>query len=296
MRIQDAKEIDITDYLSGLGIIPARISKNNYWYHSPFRTERTPSFKVNRKLNRWYDFGEGKGGNLIDFGTRFYECDVRNFLQRLSDTADFTGQQQKKSNTAKSDSYKDNPVSIKDVHPIKSNTLINYLNTRKINLTIAKTFLQEVEYCIAGKNYYALGFKNDSGGYELRNQYSKLSSSPKDFTFINNNANELAVFEGFFNFLSYKNMYYQQLEPLRNFLILNSVSFFEKSLPKMQGHQQVHLYLDNDKTGQKFTQRALDMDAVKFKDRRDLYKQYDDLNDWLQNIGNPIKEQMRQKL
>jgi DNA primase len=91
-------------------------------------------------------------------------------------------------------------------------------------------------------------------------------------------------------------MHQNQQEPKRNFLILNSTSFFEKSLPKMQEHNNVHLFLDNDKTGQKFSQLALQLDPVKFKDERSLYQKYDDLNDWLMHIGLSQKQRLSQKL
>jgi hypothetical protein len=47
---------------------------------------------------------------------------------------------------------------------------------------------------------------------------------------------------------------------------------------------QVHLYLDNDKTGQKCTLQALALDKEKFTDERGLYQKYGDLNDWLVQI------------
>jgi hypothetical protein len=112
-----------------------------------------------------------------------------------------------------------------------------------------------------GKNYYAIGFKNHAGGYELRNEKFKASSSPKDITLIKNNAEKLIVFEGFFNFLSYQAIHQKQEQPNTNFLILNSVSFFQKSLPLMQSHKFVHLYLDCDTTGQKCIQKALEIDT-----------------------------------
>lgn len=49
----------------------------------------------------------------------------------------------------------------------------------------------------------------------------------------------------------------------------------------MSAHHEVHLYLDNDKTGQKLTIRALSLDKKKFRDERQLYQKYNDLNDWL---------------
>ncbi|MBT1687384.1 CHC2 zinc finger domain-containing protein [Dawidia soli] len=66
-----ARQIDLVYYLASLGYTPAKIRNNDYWYLSPFRDEKTPSFKIDRKLNVWYDHGEGTGGNLIDFGTRY---------------------------------------------------------------------------------------------------------------------------------------------------------------------------------------------------------------------------------
>lgn len=66
--LEKLKGIDLVAYLESLGFEPVRVRNNDYWYLSPLRNERTPSFKVNRKLNRWYDFGEGFGGSIIDFG------------------------------------------------------------------------------------------------------------------------------------------------------------------------------------------------------------------------------------
>lgn len=57
----EAKKIPITTYLLSLGLEPARVRGIDYWYYSPFRQERTPSFKVNTRLNVWFDHGTGGG-------------------------------------------------------------------------------------------------------------------------------------------------------------------------------------------------------------------------------------------
>ena len=80
MTIEQAKTIDMVDYLSRIGYEPAKISGNSYWYHSPLHDEKTPSFKVNRKMNRWYDFADGKGGNLVDFGILFHRFSISDFF------------------------------------------------------------------------------------------------------------------------------------------------------------------------------------------------------------------------
>jgi hypothetical protein len=46
---------------SRIGFEPKTIRRNDYWYLSPLRNEKTPSFRITRKLNVWYDHGMGKG-------------------------------------------------------------------------------------------------------------------------------------------------------------------------------------------------------------------------------------------
>ena len=77
MNCEQANQIDMVDYLSSLGYQPQKITGKNYWYLSPFRDEKEPSFKVERKKNVWYDHGPGKGGKLVDFVMEFYQCVCR---------------------------------------------------------------------------------------------------------------------------------------------------------------------------------------------------------------------------
>jgi hypothetical protein len=297
MNIKDAKEIDIVNYLSERGIEPEKIVGNNYWYKSPLpnRGERTASFKVNRKINKWYDWGEGKGGNLIDLGILMHQCRISDFLQKLDGPGISVKQHTPVKNVALT-AEAENHIQILSTHPITSYPLIKYLRTRRISEIVANKYCEEARYKIGDKSYYALCFKNNMGGYELRNENFKGSSSPKDTTFYDNNGKDVLVFEGFFNFLSHRTMLLNQQEPTHNFLILNSTSFFEKSLPKMQEHETVHLFLDNDKTGQKFSDMALKLNPSQFKDERNLYSKYDDLNDWIMHVGLSQKHRLSQKL
>lgn len=297
MTIKEAKEIDMVDYLSRIGHQPVKISEPHYWYHSPLRDENTPSFKINRRMNKWKDWGSGQSGNLIDFGILYYKCTTSDFLKKLDGPgAGIKHSQVAKNYAANSQDEEKKEIKIVAVKPIASLALTKYLHQRRIPIALADQYLKEINYELNGKRYYALGFKNDEGGYELRNQYIKAASTPKAPTWIKNGAENLAVFEGFFDFLSYLTMNKNQATPARDFLILNSTSFFEKLLPLMQGYRQSHLYLDNDKTGQRCTDRALKADKEKFKDERGLYKKYDDLNHWLTHIGLTQKHQTRPRI
>ena len=89
LTLAKIKEFDIVDYLLELGFEPVNIRNVDHWYLSPFRNERTASFKVNRRLNRWYDHGIGLGGNLVDFAVMYYQCSVREVFRVFADYLSF---------------------------------------------------------------------------------------------------------------------------------------------------------------------------------------------------------------
>ena len=96
--------------------------------------------------------------------------------------------------------------------PILEPWLCRYLIQRRIKKSVAQKYCYEVEFKIGEKEriFRGIGFKNNAVGYELRNQYFKGSSSPKYISYFNNTANNLAVFEGFFDFLSYQSLHKNQ--------------------------------------------------------------------------------------
>ncbi len=178
--------------------------------------------------------------------------------------------------------------------PLTSFALLKYLKQRQIPAKIAGKYCREVRYELSEKTYYGIGFKNDSGGYEIRNPYFKGSSSPKDITTIKNGSDEACVFEGFIDFLSFKTMQQDLSENNPDFVVLNSVSFFEKARHFMEQHQAIRLYLDRDMSGQTCTRRALSM-SERYRDESKQYKKHKDLNDWLVNLNKPQKKQLRPK-
>jgi hypothetical protein len=304
--ILEAKQVDLVEYLEKLGYQPQRIRNNDYWYLSPLRDEKTASFKVNRKLNAWYDHGIGKGGTIIDFGIIYNRCTVSEFLQRLhqTDGTHFSfhppllgglGKLSKKMADEKQS------IRVMDVMEIESPALKGYLNERGIPLEIAKKYCKEVRFELYDRQRTAIGFQNDTGGVELRSAYFKGSSSPKFTTLIatEKEYNELSVFEGFFDFLSYQAaikspLIQKQLpESQHTFLILNSLSFFEQSRSLMERHRSINLYLDRDQPGIRQTEKALKWNK-KFTDCSEVYKGFKDLNDFLTN--KPLKPEQGKRL
>lgn len=292
LSISEAKEMDMVNYLSALGHEPAKIRNNDYWYLSPLREEKTPSFKVNRKLNRWYDHGLGRGGNLIDFGIEYHRCTFGELLNKLSGNLSF---QKPHAQMVKSVYEQEPKIKVLGDFELTSYALLRYVEQRHIPIEIAQKYCREIRYELNEKTYYGIGFKNDSGGWEIRNPYFKASSSPKDITTIKNGSDEAVVFEGFTDFLTFKVLHKNLPENSQDFVVLNSVSFFERVRLFMEQHRAIRLYLDWDASGQNYSRRALSM-SNRYTDESKLYKNHKDLNDWLVNSGKLQKMRLRQKL
>lgn len=292
LSVSEAKEIDIVHFLADLGYEPSKIRNNDYWYFSPLRDEKTPSFKVNRKLNRWYDHGLGKGGNLVDFAILYHGCTVSELLQNLSGNLSLQKPSIQQSITRPEP---ENQIKILGDFILSSTALLRYLQQRRIPIDIADRYCREVRYELNGKVYYGIGFKNDLGGFEIRNPYFKASSSPKGITTIENSAGEVIVFEGFTDFLSFKATHQQDPEDRFDFVVLNSVSFFETARPFLEKHNTIRLYLDRDATGQNCSRYALSLSS-KYKDESSLYQNHKDFNDWIVNFGKPQRKHQKQQL
>jgi len=276
-----AKEKDMVAVLSRMGIEAVKISGNDYWYHSPLRDENTPSFKVNHRINRWYDHGLGKGGNLVDFAVLFWECDVSEALQRLAGNFSL---QQHPSHSFKIVPEQEAQIKILNVATLSSPVLLNYIQQRGITSEIATRFCCELRYGLSGKTWFGIGFKNDLGGYEIRNAFHKLSSSPKGITTIKNGSNSIAVFEGFFDFLSFMAIAGPKSPEDCDFIILNSLAFLKGSRTILDSYSNVLLFLDNDTAGKSATELALTWGNA-YQDKSMFYQGYEDMNDWLVNAG-----------
>lgn len=296
LTFEEAKRIDLVDYLASLGHDPQKVHGTAYWYLSPLRRERTASFKVDRKLNLWYDHGVGQGGSIIDFGIAYFGCGISEFMDRLGHGFSFHRQQHAAGvsrraivdTPAAADEKK--KIRVLSEREIASPALIRYLVVRNIPLELARQYCREVNFELNGRQYYAIGFRNDQGGFELRNAQYKGSCSPKSFTFIRNAGEKLSVFEGCFDFLSYLVIREQHALPVTSYLVLNSLSAFDSSLPLMQQFSRINLYLDHDSAGRALTIQAMKQSPA-FHDGSALYAGAKDLNEWhVHRAGQIIRE------
>lgn len=294
MNISEAKQIRIVDYLQLLGYSPAKVQNSQYWYSSPFRKEKTPSFKVNDQRNEWYDFGMVVGGDLIELGKYLYDTtDVSTVLRKISEQARATPCKYIRPAEA---SLEHSPYGMKDfeVMPLRHYALLSYMRTRGIDLDVAQKMCREAHYTLRGKKYFGIGFRNDSDGYEIRNQYYKGCRFNKDITFIHHYGYmipHVCIFEGFMDFLSYLTFCKKQdktivIDGKQDFIILNSIVCLRKCLEKLEAYDHIHCFLDNDVAGKKTFETIQGLYGDKAIDESVRYQGYKDLNDYLR--GKPL--------
>jgi len=244
MTSKQANSINIRDYLARMNIHPKKEKSYFGMYLSPFRAELIPSFKVDFRKNLWYDFGSGEGGTMVDLAMKINSCTFPEAMRKLEGNETPSYQLTEKQNCI---SYK---TTLRKVRPLKSTALCEYLAGRGINMDAARRQCSEVHYSIGDKIYYAIGFKNNSGGFELRNRYFKGTVSPKDITSFTIPTDECMIFEGFMDYLSYLT-FKKQFRPQIDTVVLNSAAHIDRAMNFLNGHYRVFAYLDNDTTGKR---------------------------------------------
>ncbi|GAB5407402.1 MAG: toprim domain-containing protein [Aureliella sp.] len=282
MNIARAKHIVLSEFLSRLAYEPTTTKKDQLWYLSPFRHESEPSFKVNPALNAWYDFGAGRGGDIIDFVKQHHQLssvsDALACIRRIQGSSPLPKQVHMPPEKRKSEPA----VMPESIGRVKSKALLVYLKRRGVSLPLAASRVQEAHYRCGGKKYFGLAFANDSGGYELRNPMWKGTLGTKDITTIEQVTTErVAVFEGFFDYLAAVSMYGGDLNS--TVVVLNSVAFRSRALNKLRDWEtvSVELYRDTDAAGASlldyFNRELLGCSII---DKAEMYPDHADLNDW----------------
>lgn len=283
MKASQAREISLELILKDLGFEPAKKNGNDIFYFVREGDKNTPSFKINTQLNKWYDFGVGTGGNTIDAIMFIKKIDFHEAMKHLEKYENYIFISNKIINNNLKIKKSEEEVSyrILEVKPIFSYSLKDYLEDRNISFTVANEFLKEIVYELKGKKYYALGFENDSNGFEIRNPFFKGNFINKDITTINNNSDQLVIFEGVYDFLSFLSLNKEE-ENKKDYIILNSTSMVNKLKAIDKKYKIIDAYLDNDETGKKVLLSIKEIfNYTKVSDCSKNYINYKDLNEYL---------------
>ncbi len=202
--------IGIREYLLRRGLQPRRETATHGMFLSPLREERTPSFSVRYDKGLWYDFGLGEGGTLLQLVMRIEGCGMAEAIQHLrKEAADEVPYQPLPTASPREDT----PLRILSVGEIRHPALIGYLRERGIDPAVAGALCREVHYAVGERRFFAIGFRNDAGGWELRSPQFKGSSAPKTITTFDRHGDTALLFEGFFDLLSYLTLQHKPDRP-----------------------------------------------------------------------------------
>ena len=283
MNIDQIKKIKLQEFLVTIDCKPVKQYGVNLMYLSPLRTEKHASFKVNTELNLWYDFGIGRGGNIIDLVELLYKSsDVSYLIHQIERNA--PSNVPTSLPTAQSTLQK-NSFEQLQVQPLIHPALIKYLEERCIDVETARTVCKELHFDTRGRHYFGIGFPNIAGGYEIRNPFFKGCIAPKDIShfYAEEPKKVCFVFEGFMDFLSFMTLRRKENDGLKrqDYLVLNSVTNIHKSAKRLSRYDSVQCFLDNDEAGRNaYLQLSKEL-GKPITDASTLYNGFKDLNEYL---------------
>ena len=307
MNAAQAKQIKLTEIMAKLGydVKVVERGRTEHKYLSPWRAEVEPSFNVNLVKNQWYDFGDGQGGNIIDFAITYLSkygrsSRVTDALQWLEETMgrpsvkqsnnfSFSEAQPKKTGASRYLEF------VKD-NPLKSEVILKYLKNRHISPQIARMYLRVVQYRNTSQNasdglYFGFGQKNLSNGWEIRSASDSKKGKFKSALLVRDitvhpgserGRRAVSVFEGMLDHLSLLEMI--GVDQLRgDAIVMNALSSYNrtKAYIEEQGYTRIDLFLDNNSSGEKATAKFIeDFGDIVFNQSL-LYLPHIDLNDCL---------------
>lgn len=292
MNCSNAKKIPIPLLLEKQGVLPVSRNASGIWYHSPWSPsgDRRPSLQVSPDGRMFKDWSSGQQGNIIDLamfvrGTNSVS-QALDFMDKLVGNMGAAPTSPAPERDATIAHHKKSKIEIVETSPLHSPALLDYFCNRHISVTVAMQYCSEVKYRMAGQKrvepFFAIGFKNDSGGYELRNAFTKLATSPKDITTLGDTKSGHAlVFEGCFDFLSA--VVLGIFLPNESFaVVLNSTSLVQRAIERLAGAMSVRCYFDNDDAGKRATDFITNSLPTGIAiDCSSFYQQNKDVNEYL---------------
>ena len=310
MTIDEIKSVSILQWMRENNYGEGTRKGRNYFFCSPLRSERTPSFSVNTSKNLWCDFGSSNnnGGNIINLveqlNPTWSEHQVLAYLERqikdlnLAFNEDYNArleeEEEKKrwieGKRAEREEQLNQETVVEMVIPLSHPYLRDYIIQRRIDYSIAQRFCKEVHYSLRGKRYYAIAFMKVANRMEARNKINKRCIGKKSVSVIYPMGipqKHCCIFEGFFDMLTYATIETWMpdtgisLGIPCDYYVLNGVGEVKQLLPYLKEYDSIHCYLDNDDAGKTATKTIMKTFPDMTIDESHRYKGYNDLNDFI---------------
>jgi hypothetical protein len=275
-ELTKAREVSMVSYLSELGYKPEHTGPARAKYISPLRPETAASFVVNKKTNKWFDYGTRAHGDLIDFVQAYEGVTMTDAIQIING-----GSCTRKFNPEEFKEVQQTTINVSSIGAITSEHLIAYLEERRINMDVANKYCVQAKWQFSNNPAswnYGIAFRNDADGMEIRSPQFKVGTSPKTWRTIGEYTPECNVFEGFFDYMSCLSEY--GVLGLKNqCYILNSLAFVHMMIEQFRGYDAVNVFFDNDAAGDSKVSLMRD-EGVVINDRRALFTGYEDYNEY----------------
>ncbi|GJH40085.1 hypothetical protein RCZ04_06350 [Capnocytophaga sp. HP1101] len=295
--VNNTSAVDYFFYLERLGRVKFDRQRGQDYY---FLTD-SEKFSVNEK--GYYDFKAGKGGQIFKAVMELEKKTWKEAVEFLKDFSNTTISQSAKNKNA------ENKIATSTQHNIEKSSrttitqlaipnndkLLEYFAGRGISKEILQQYAQQVHYRNNdGKNYFGIGLRNQSGGYDVRNPYIKAKVGASDISIISGTRNETVVFEGMTDMFSYLQMAKDNGKPNdRTLVVLNSITNTGTFIEQFKNYTgKIHLFLDGDKAGNDATQNILNSlkNSVDERGRYGIGKgEINDLNDFHLKVFNSLR-------
>ncbi|MGC4129196.1 MAG: SNF2-related protein [Bergeyella sp.] len=300
MKRYTPEEIDkITDSVSLLDYFLHLEQKGKLKYDSKkgrdffFRNEND-KFSVNEK--GFFSFNTNEGGKIVK---AVMTLENKSWKEAIDFLADFSNNYiaeniaERKNEFKKSESNSSSNLKIQYSGVPNNEKLLKYFEERGIQKDVLQEYTRQIHYENNGKKYFGIGLENLSGGFEIRNPIAKIKIGKTDISEIKGSKNEMIVFEGMADMLSFL-----QLQKMSNnnnnrtLVSLNSITNVDRFLSTYKDFNgKLFLCLDGDKAGDLATNKILQEFSHKnIKDIRSYYSisenANNDLNDYLKNKIN----------
>lgn len=246
------EQVSLSMLLSRLGHQPARSSGEEQLYKNVLRdAETSPTLAINTRLGIWFDRFTKKSGDIIDFGMAYWSgLSSDQVIEKISQLC---AHHQEASVRDQSTGRKRRAVKIPYYHisetrPIGCNTEITaYLQSQGI-WEIVLGQLKEVYYYVVDekhrrKDFFAAGWQNENGGWEVRGRNFAGCLGRKGMTFIQGDTNSLVLFEDYISYLSWK---YANRTAGHSILVMNAPEFLPAAKSRAAKFRDVAVFFGKE--------------------------------------------------
>ena len=178
-----------------------------------------------------------------------------------------------------------------EVLPLRSFWLTYWLWQHRIPENVARNYCREVHYKTGEKEFAAIGFPNDAGGWLIGNRYHHSSIGPEGPTHLAHGSTQLAVFTDFLDLLTFVGRLTAVMYPLPDLLLLAPSDGVTALRDLEHIYSKIHLWLPNNGPGNRLSEGVLCYSKPchghrpTYHDHRCLYAGYKHLNDWACHVG-----------